>query len=281
LPDSSSKDSPDTETGPKEFWDDAENKIGIPDQETRKKRLDAIIDLGLERVKAKEIKYQIAGHEFVLQEQFGQVAHFVDLAKDWIGDAVKASPEASTAWAGVCLVLPLITGGIEEKEACSSGFIYVSSRLRLYCQQELAIIPESQQDGGEFTKLVVSLYQLILEFQIKFVLRCYRGRFVDAARLVAGLDNWESTLETVKKLEKDIDVKSKLINAGVSRQHLEEIEKNTGQFVTNMDSLIDYVKQTLSVLEESKIVQKESRDIQNSILDAVKSQTYSQFLLLC
>ena len=82
------------------------------------------------------MRYTIAGHECDLTEQISQAAELVLWAKDWIGEAVKASPEASIAWAGVSLILPLLTNPVTAEEANRDGFAYVTTRMRYYAALE-------------------------------------------------------------------------------------------------------------------------------------------------
>lgn len=97
----------------------------------------------------------------------------MEYAQDWISDAVKALPEASAAWAGVCIILPLLTNQKRAKEANSDGFAYVTNRMRYYAELEL-LLQRFRPDSGNSTELmarvnegILDLYQHILEFQIQ------------------------------------------------------------------------------------------------------------------
>lgn len=97
------------------------------DKRPRQAQLNTIINQRLQRMEEKRT-YTIAGHEFVLRDQITQTADLVLRAKDWIGDAVKASPEASIVWAGVCIILPLLTNPQAADESNRGGFTYVTTR---------------------------------------------------------------------------------------------------------------------------------------------------------
>jgi len=56
-----------------------------------------ITERGLQRLDDKKLKYNIAGHEFVVGDQIHQAAKLVLWLKEWISLATKASPEASVA----------------------------------------------------------------------------------------------------------------------------------------------------------------------------------------
>lgn len=71
----------------------------------RKKQLATIIDNGEKRMEQKRFRYHICGRDFILDEQISSAAEFLLWGKDFVDEAVKASTEASLAWAGLCLVL--------------------------------------------------------------------------------------------------------------------------------------------------------------------------------
>ncbi|CAK7223767.1 hypothetical protein SEUCBS140593_005346, partial [Sporothrix eucalyptigena] len=137
-----------TETDSLEF---KPNDANSSTKQARQAQLDAVIARGLQRAEQKRLKYTIAGHEFDLTSQIVKAADLVLWAKDWIGDAVKASPEASTVWAGVCLILPLLTAPKTAAQANRDGFAYVTARMRYYIAlepllQKLANNPGIGQD---------------------------------------------------------------------------------------------------------------------------------------
>lgn len=104
--------------------DEVNNVIHQADRQSRQEQLDMIIKCGLERMDEGRTKYRIFGHEFVLRDQITQAAELVQWAKDWTGDAVKASPEASVAWAGICVILPLLMNPKTADKASHDGFAY-------------------------------------------------------------------------------------------------------------------------------------------------------------
>ncbi|KAM0437800.1 hypothetical protein ACHAPT_002165 [Fusarium lateritium] len=97
-----------------------------------------------------------------------------------VDEAVRVSREASLAWAGVCTMLPLLTNPIATEEANRDGFTYVTSRLRFYAELEHLLWPASlrlaTRRRWEFEDHLIDLYQYILEFQVRTVLRSYQTR---------------------------------------------------------------------------------------------------------
>jgi len=141
----------------------------------RRAQFDTIIKYGLQQMDGKRMKYQIAGHEYVLRDQIAQAAKLVLWAKDLISEAVKASPEASLAWPGVCIILPLHTNPSTADEANRDGFTYVTTRMRYYAALEPLLLQLSQDSTSatvpknvmaEFEKHIINLYQHVPRFPI-------------------------------------------------------------------------------------------------------------------
>lgn len=120
--------------------------------------------------------------------------------QNFISEAVKASPEASLAWAGVCLVLPILTQPAIANEAQKNGFSYVTSRIGYWTTLERQLA-----NTGTWTEIVqdefITLYQHLLEFQIRTVLRYYQGGF---ARFVQDLSSnvWDQLITAIKDQER-------------------------------------------------------------------------------
>ncbi|OIW25039.1 hypothetical protein CONLIGDRAFT_583713, partial [Coniochaeta ligniaria NRRL 30616] len=197
--------------------------------QSRQAQLDTIIAQGLDRMEKKN-KYVIAGHEFVAREQVAKAAGLVLWAKDWIGAAVKASPEASIAWAGICVVLPLLTNAKTAEEANRDGFTYVTTRMRYYAALEPLLQRLGRVAGVSDALLqeaighVVILYQHILEFQIRSVLRFYQSSFGGYVRDAIMPDDWKQMRVDIEKLESTVNSDFSQINEFASRQELEALD---------------------------------------------------------
>ncbi|KAK3399725.1 hypothetical protein B0T20DRAFT_349408 [Sordaria brevicollis] len=139
-------------------------------------------------------------------EEKGSAKSFMDKAgtlamtlQNFISEAVKASPEASLVWAGVCLILPLLTQPVIADEAQRNGFSYVTSRISFWTTLERQFA-----DAGNWMESIqegfIALYQLLLEFQVRTVLRYHQGGF---ERFVQDISSnvWEQLVMAVKDQE--------------------------------------------------------------------------------
>lgn len=242
--------------------DETDNRIDNANLQERQAQLDTIIEAGLQRKDEKKIKYTIAGHEFDLQDQVAQAAGLVQQVKGFVGEAVKASPEASLAWAGVCVILPILTNPSAAEQANRDGFTYVTCRMRYYVALEPLLWPKNQDPTAaepknlkeQFEAHIVDLYQHILDFQFRSVLRFYRSWRGNLGRDLIQHDDWKGMLTKVQELENIVDTDSTKINTLASRQALEKLsDKANGSLET--------LKKLLSVAERQLQVSEETRDI--------------------
>jgi hypothetical protein len=239
-----------------EYLDDTDNRIDNEDPRARREQLDKIIKAGRQRMDEKKIKYHIAGYEFVLQDQIAQAAELVQWAKTLIDQAVRPSPEASMAWAGICLILPLFTQSSATEQANRAGFTYVTGRMRYYValetlllpkdQDATATVPEDLKDAFEIT--IVDLYQHILEFQFRSVLRFFRRRLRNLGRDLIQREDWNGMLSKVQALEKILDRDFRKIHHTILSQELEKLNESTKGSLESMQGLMSVAEEQRDIL---------------------------------
>ncbi|KAK4074995.1 uncharacterized protein Triagg1_4659 [Trichoderma aggressivum f. europaeum] len=223
------------------------------DSSERHKQLEDITKRGLRRVDEKQIEYLLFGRQFILRDQITEAAKFVQNIKSLIDEAVKASPEASLAWAGVCILLPVLTSSSAAEEASRDGFIYVTSRIRYYMEFEHLLWPDSLNASNakdNFETQIIDLYRQILEFQIKNVLRFYRNWLANVGRDISGSDDWKGMLTVIKDLELTMIRDWSNLNSVASRKALEAIDEATQQSCSDIQSLLSIARQHIQVSTE-------------------------------
>lgn len=99
--------------------------------------------------------------------------------------AVKASPEASLAWAAICLVLPVFTNPATQESENAEAFTYVTARMKYWIALESLVLPDTCTKSKEKLPIegegiradmrtrIIDLYTKILNLQIRSVLRTY------------------------------------------------------------------------------------------------------------
>lgn len=239
------------------------------DPKTRKTQLDKIIHQGEERLQQKQICYKIAGHEFNLHEQIAGAAEFLLAAKGLVDEAVKASAEASLIWAGVCIVLPLLTRPSEASEANQQGYIYITSRLKFYVAFESSLFPASKHTTHISSKLraslgesVVELYQTFLEYQLKTVLRFYERSHNRIFGDVKDPEKWKKMIEKIKELEDKLHKDLEKVGNRTMVLDLAKMENNVAKIYENMGEYLHITKKQLQVLNEIRDINQASLDLQ-------------------
>jgi hypothetical protein len=246
-------------------------------QQKKKEQLDAIIKQGLQRADRKKIKYTIAGHEFDLSDQISQAADMVLWTKDWIGDAVSASPQASVVWAGVCLVLPLLTAPHTANEANRDGFTYVTTRIRFYTALEpLLQIQHPHQAAADIIERLVDLYEKILSFQLRSILRFYYSRLKGYAKAVLQQTNWKQLQDDIKALEATINGDLDRLSELVSAQELDRLNKTSTDNLHKMESLLSVSQEQLGVSKAHLGVSKAQLTVTEELRDVAQKLLQSQ-----
>ncbi|KAK2754610.1 vegetative incompatibility protein het-e-1 [Colletotrichum kahawae] len=226
------------------------------DPNKRRAQLKTITDCGLQRADDKRTKYSIFGLQFILRDQVQQTTQFMLAIKGLVDEAVKASPEASLAWAGLCVLLPVFTNPIAAEEANRGGLSYVTSRLGYYVELECLLWPEPLAKTGlkaKFDDHVVELYQRILEFQVKTVIRFYRKWVKKLVSDIIQHDEWEGMLSKIKEQEQVVRDESNHLQLVASGRTLQDISEAAQQFYKVMQSLLGEQRRTNQTLQSQPL----------------------------
>ncbi|PQE18637.1 ankyrin repeat protein [Rutstroemia sp. NJR-2017a BVV2] len=237
------------------------NVINNSDLTKRRHQLNTVTQRGLRRMEEGKTK---------LPNGIAEAAKFVSWAKDFIGEAVKASPEASMVWAGVCIVIPLLTKPVIADEENRDGFTYVTTRMRYYVALEPLLLQLSRDPASvksapadlfadpfdELKKQIVGLYRHILDFQFRSILRFYRKWYKNYGQDLNPFsgEDWAETTKTIITLEETVRRDFEQINSLATRNEL-------GNLNTEAKILSSYMQQLLSVAEEQLGVHKEHLNI--------------------
>lgn len=175
--------------------------------------------------------------------------------RGFVDQAVSVSPEASLAWAGVCIVLPLLTNIQDASDARKDGFLYVTERLRYYLAFEKKFKPELSpgERRDEWNELMESLNESLLAllkellgFQIKAVIQLYNPSLSrDAFRP----EDWAAMRTRISQLEHTFDQNSRQVDRKSQNKSLHKIK--TALQDTN-DSLADLLNLSLQSFEVQK-----------------------------
>ena len=249
---------------PERTLDETSNQISNADPKQRQFLLHRIIEDGLIRVKDRK----------VVQERVAQAAELLLWAKDWIDMAVQASPQASMAWAAVCIGLPLLTKPAAAEQANRDGFTYVTTRMRYFVALEDLMLPQNQGSSAgkvskdlrkEFESHVVDLYQHILNFQIRSVLRFYRSGLPNFGRDLIQSDDWKQMLKDIQDLEMIVHNESQQITTLSSREMLDSLAKDAEASLQTMQRLLAVAEEHRDISAKQLSIQEQQLQVQLGI----------------
>ncbi|KAF5643077.1 WD domain protein [Fusarium sp. NRRL 52700] len=221
------------------------NRIDNVNVNHRYKQLQLIIKNGQKRAEEQKTTYKIFGKTFIVRDQASQTAEFVKSVKTIVNEAVKASPEAALAWAGICTVLPILLNPASAEASQQEGFAYVTLRMQFYGQLKSHLGPDGNKKVAELrlqlSKPLVTLYQHMLEFQIKVVMRLYQTRLARLRDDVLKHEEWNGMLAKIKEAEATFDRDVKLITGLSLETELKGLNEKATQFLDDLRSALPIV----------------------------------------
>ena len=235
-----------------------------PRSRSRRLHMQELAEAGVKRMDDKKLKYTIAGQEFNVTDQIALASETLTKLKSFIADAVSSCPQASMAWAGVSILLPLFTNPSTVELANRSGFNYVASRMRFYIGIEELRWPKDLEIStdlrNELEDAISKLYQSILTFQIESTLRFYRHSFPSILRDMVKWDDWKGMADKVKEAEATVTRYFSNVNDIALVKGLESLQKSATE---NFDVL----QQQVSLMQQQLQTSRESNQLLKTIAD--------------
>ncbi|KAK1240176.1 hypothetical protein MKX08_007618 [Trichoderma sp. CBMAI-0020] len=206
------------------------------DPTARRRLLKTVGDLGLKHMEEKNISTTVLGHEIKLQDAVAGVAKAVEWAEDYVKGAVKDLPHASIVM------------------------------MRYYVTLEDLLLTEhfGAAQKNEFVDQLTGLYKLIIDFQVRSILRFYRSRTKNALRGSIKYDGWDRKVEDIQKADKDFVKKLNTVISGSSLQKLANLVQSTEGSHKYLDNLVNISRNSIHFIE--KIDQRMSDAENNACL---------------
>jgi len=176
---------------------------------SEKERMSGLVAKKLERMEDERWKIKVRDTRIELRAQFDRFVNAVIAVKDFVSAAVNSEPHATLAWAGVCIVLPLLTNPTTQQKALVEGVDHISTVIvrfavldRLYHSR---IPSPTKKDIIELAKLfetqMIKLYSQILSYQAHAICQLARATALQASRDVIKVDDWAVKLTEIKASE--------------------------------------------------------------------------------
>ena len=221
--------------------------------------LQDIIKRCREQAENNQSQYTKFGRSFDPRTQLAQASELLIKSNGLISEAIKISPEASLAWAGISIILPLLTNPMTAKEGRLDGLTYVTARSKYYVQLEPHLWPVQFQQPelrDEFKNQIVHLYHRITEFLIKVVIH-YHDTWVKRTSKDALLwEDWKSMIAKIQELETSLREESKIVYTAAGYDLMTETLEVAVDQNRKLDEQMQFQDQQLEVTTENLEVNK-------------------------
>ncbi|EER45012.1 predicted protein [Histoplasma capsulatum H143] len=232
-----------------------------PKGEDREIQLQKLLDSKLQNIENSQMKISIHGKDVVIRDKARKVVHSILSVKDYIGSIAFAEPHAALAWAGILIILPVITNPITQAEYGTEGLEYISELLvrckvmeDTYRENLACVLATSSPSipaylvelNASFRAKTISIYSQILKYQISLSQQCSRSGLFRFLRDYVIADDWQGMLESIKGTEEDI---SRVLDSFDSRT-LKKIDEQVSVLRSNADKSLDLLLETKAGVEK-------------------------------
>ncbi|OQE19230.1 hypothetical protein PENFLA_c019G00926 [Penicillium flavigenum] len=182
-------------------------------------------------------RISLLGKDVKIREQTEKLAKFLLWADPVVKSAVSTQPYAALAWAGVSLLLPLLSSSTTSNLAMLKGFDPIHS-IQIYWDifEKNYLQSEHREEYQDLLEPLAALYSHIIEYQARAICHLSKAQLSRAWVNIAGESDWN---EVISKIESSSDACS----SNLSHYVLEETRNNR-------DSLLQEIRESRSILDE-------------------------------
>ncbi|KAJ5643920.1 uncharacterized protein N7484_006427 [Penicillium longicatenatum] len=202
-------------------------------------RLRSLVERRFEEIEGSRLKIIFAGKEITVREQARRAIDLIVSLKPSIAVAVGADPHAALAWAGFMLLLAPISRTLTQDEIAMEGFEYIlkilvqyrvleSTHVEIYLNEST---PKSNdvkpldELGSSIRSQTVKLYVAVLRYQMRLAQHFAQSGFLRFFADLKITDNWDSMLQTIKKVDESINRELNTVSGNTLRQIEREVQR--------------------------------------------------------
>ncbi|OQD61627.1 hypothetical protein PENPOL_c016G03170 [Penicillium polonicum] len=192
----------------------------------------------------KQWKASLLGNDVKIREQTEKLAKFLLWADPVVKNAVSTQPYAALAWAGVSLLLPLLSSSTTANLAMLKGFDSIDN-VQIYwniCEKRY-LQSEHMEEYRDLIKPLATLYSYIIEYQARAICHLSKAQLSRAWKNIAGENDWDGMKSKIE-----------LSSEGCS-SYLPHLE--LGEIRNHRDRQLREIKESRSILDEICNVLKE------------------------
>ena len=258
----------------------------IPDRE----QMNTFIERQMLAIQEITWKVPFSGQSVDVQQSIRSIVRGVLYAKDVIQSIASLEPHASIAWAGVCLVLPLLCSPEEQKDSLINGLELVTSTMcrltvseRLYqedfrsCQSN-AMPSDVSQLMARFELESVDLLADVIEYQARVACQTCRGTLSKYVRDVAKADDWSGLSKRISSADASCAKLLSTLDKEKYKQNHIVLSTTLNNLEHSVAELTDIQRLTLKEVQEGfqKLNQGMTELQSQQILEAVWTSNYEK-----
>ena len=250
-----------------------------------------LIEAKLQEVEQRQWKVQIGGTSVKVREVVSKLVRAVIFAKEFITPAINTDPHAGLAWAGVCMLLPLICRPEEQDKALLDGLEVICDVLCRFTvtegvffrQKTARVLSSSTIDDvtklcTRFQERSVSMLSCIIEYQARTACQCTRNTAVRYFRDVMKSDDWKELLATIKQCDEACTSMARTLKAQRYDGQIKELFTRLETLSAATDKLLAVEHQTLDAVQTGFKSEKTRREaeLERQCLDAFWTTKYEK-----
>lgn len=159
-----------------------------------------------------------------------------DTLKDVGSAAASLDPHAALAWAGICMLVPLVLNMSSQEQAAKTGLDEIAAKMAEWMIVE-RVHDDAQKDPshGGFDEGIISLYAAILEYEAVALCFFQRGTVSRWGRSITKTDDFKGILEEIDNREFKLRNLFSAMDKSTTQGTLREIYNQTQKIVQDME----------------------------------------------
>lgn len=189
-------------------------------------QISELIQSRLATMNDRKWRIKMGEHSIEVRDQVDRIVKVVIVAKDFVSSAASMDPlHAGLPWAGICVLLPLLTNDTKQRSAAIDGFENIAKLIRRYSQVERLYLSDQSFRLTEDLRLaLINLYKAVLEFEARAACQFSRNAAHQALRNVFTADGWDAILANIKQSETNCEILLRIIDTEDRRSRTEKLE---------------------------------------------------------
>ena len=227
---------------PQSSYGDAKNPGALPNME---EQMSALIESRLKIMDDRKWQLRMGEHTVQIRQQIDRIIKIVTVAKDFISSAASMDPvHAGLPWAGICVLLPLLSNDSKQRSSAMDGLEYIAKLVRRCTEIErLYLRNDTSRLEEDLRKALTAMYRLVLEYQARAACQFSRNTAHQAIRNIVIADGWDCILTSIKDHETSCEDLLRIIDTEDSRSRADTLEALISEQNHRVTALLDTHRQ--------------------------------------